>query len=331
MAEDPSIVTTVRTGDQAVFGALIEPHRRELRVHCYRMLGSYSDAEEHTQDTFLRAWRARQQFEGRATLRAWLYRIATNLCVDTLRRRPERHVTATADRVPPSDLAWLQPFPDELLDIADNPDLGPEAVVVGADTIGLAFLATIQLLPARQRAALILRDVLGWSAIETADLLDATVATTNSLLQRARATMRERRGHADTSSTTNDQVTLDERTLLARYMDAHHNSDTAAIVALLRSDIRVTMPPMTICYDGLSAVAGFFTEIFDPHAGHEFRLIATRANRQPAAANYLREPGQTRFRAFSIDVLHTDNGQLVDITTFFVPEMFALFSLPTHL
>lgn len=331
MAEDPHIVATIRSGDQAGFGALVEPHRRELRVHCYRMLGSYSDAEEHTQDTFLRAWRARQQFQGRATLRAWLYRIATNLCVDTLRRRPERHIAATSGRVPPSDLAWLQPFPDDLLDIADDPELGPEAVAVGADTIRLAFLASIQLLPARQRAALILRDVLGWSAVETADLLDATVATANSLLQRARSTMREHRGLADEPPATRRPVTPDERSLLTRYIDAHHEGDAAAVVELLRADIRVTMPPLTVCYDGLAAAAGFFTEIFDPQSGNEFRLVATRANRQPAAANYLREPGQDRFRAFSIDVLHIDGCQLVDITTFFVPEMFSLFGLPGHL
>ena len=331
MAEDPSVVATIRTGDQALFGALVEPHRRELRVHCYRMLGSYSDAEEHTQDTFLRAWRARDQFEGRATLRAWLYRIATNACVDTLRRRPERRVTITADRVPPCDLAWLQPFPDDLLEVADNPDVGPEAVAVGADTIGLAFLATIQLLPARQRAALILRDVLGWSAIETAELLDATVATANSLLQRARSTMREHQGVISEHATPRSPVTLDERSLLARYIDAHHNADTSAIVELLRDDIRVTMPPLTDCYDGLAAATGFFAEIFDPSTGQQFRLVATRANRQPAAANYLREPGQEQFRAFSIDVLHIEHGQLVDITTFFVPEMFTLFGLPPHL
>jgi RNA polymerase sigma-70 factor (TIGR02960 family) len=331
MGEDPSVVATIRTGDQAVFGALIEPHRRELRVHCYRMLGSYSDAEEHTQDTFLRAWRAREQFEGRSTLRAWLYRIATNACVDTLRRRPERRVTATADRVPPSDLAWLQPFPDDLDDIVADPELGPEAVAVGADTIGLAFLATIQLLPARQRAALILRDVLGWSAIETADLLEAKVATANSLLQRARSTMREHRARSDEPVATRGPATIDERSLLIRYMEAHHNGDAAAIIELLRSDIRVTMPPYTVCYDGLVASTGFFDELFDPQLGHEFRLVATRANRQPAAAVYLREPGQDVFRAFSLDVLHIDNGQLVDITTFFVPEMFALFGLPAHL
>jgi RNA polymerase sigma-70 factor, ECF subfamily len=330
MGEDPSVVATIRTGDQTVFGALIEPHRRELRVHCYRMLGSYSDAEEHTQDTYLRAWRARAQFEGRSTIRAWLYRIATNACVDTLRRRPERRVATTVDRVPPSDLAWLQPFPDDLDDIVADPELGPEAIAVGADTIGLAFLATIQLLPARQRAALILRDVLGWSAIETADLLDSSVATANSLLQRARSTMREHRVRPDESVAARGSVTLDERSLLTRYIDAHHNGDTAAIIELLRGDIRVTMPPYTICYDGLAASTGFFTELFDPQLGHEFKLVATRANRQPAAAVYLREAGQDVFRAFSLDVLLIHNGQLVDITTFFVPEMFALFGLPAQ-
>ena len=190
-----------------------------------------------TQDTFLRAWRARQRFQERSTLRAGLYRIATNACIDTLRRRPERRVTATTDRVPPSDLAWLQPFPDDLVD----PDCGPEAIVVGTDTIGLAFLATIQLLPARQRAALILRDVLGWSAIETADLLDASVATANSLLQRARSTMRQHRGHITESLGPRTPATAGERSLLTRYIDAHHNGDAAAIVELLRADIRVTM------------------------------------------------------------------------------------------
>jgi RNA polymerase sigma-70 factor (TIGR02960 family) len=331
MAENPAVVATVRSGDQAAVGALLEPHRRELRVHCYRMLGSYSDAEEHTQDTFLRAWRARREFEGRATLRAWLYRIATNLCLDTLRRQPERRVAATADRVPPSDLAWLQPFPDELDDVVDERALDPEAVAVGADTIRLVFLATIQLLPARQRAALILRDVLGWSAMETAELLDATVATVNSLLQRARATMREHRGQHEVPPVVRDRVTTEERSVLNRYIDAHTTGDAAGIIRLLRADIRITMPPLTVCYDGLEAASGFFTDLFDPQTGDEFRLVATRANRQPAAANYLRQPGQDHFRAFSLDVLYVEHDQLVDITTFFVPEMFPLFGLPEHL
>ena len=178
---------------------------------------------------------------------------------------------------------------------------------------------------------LIVRDVLGWSASETADLLEATVPTANSLLQRARATMRDHRRVVDEASTRPQHATIEERSLLTRYIDAHHNGDAAAIISLLRHDIRVTMPPHTVCYDGLAAATGFFTELFDPHPGDEFRLIPTRANRQPAAANYLRQPGQQHFRAFSLDVLHIENGQLVDITTFFVPEMFALFGLPPHL
>jgi RNA polymerase sigma-70 factor, ECF subfamily len=330
VAESPDIVSAIRTGSETTFGSLVEPHRCELRVHCYRMLGSYSDADEHTQDTFLKAWRARKRFEGQSTVRAWLYRIATNACVDTLRRLPERRISASTGRVPPSDLAWLQPFPDDLFDTVEDPKLGPEAIAMGTDTIGLAFLATIQLLPARQRATLILRDVLGWSATETAQLLGATVATTNSLLQRARSTMRQHRPNHEELA-PHRTATFDEQTLLNRYIEAHQQANATAIIELLRDDIRVTMPPMTVCYDGLAAASAFFTDLFDPNTGPEFRLIAATANRQPAAANYLREPGQHSFRAFSLDVLNIKHGQLVDITTFFVPEMFTLFSLPSQL
>src|SRR5215218_4508344 len=184
-----SAAVAARTGDEAAFAALVEPHRRELQVHCYRMVGSLEDSEDLVQETFLRAWRRRTTFEGRSSFRAWLYRIATNACLDALQRTPR--VVAAGAIQPLAEVPWLQPFPDHLLEELPTSDAEPEAEVVAKETIELAFIAAIQLLPPRQRAALICRDVLGWSAAESAALLDVTVPALNSALQRARATLKE--------------------------------------------------------------------------------------------------------------------------------------------
>ncbi len=191
--EDAAVVTAVRAGDEAAFGRLTERHRRELHVHCYRMLGSFEEAEDLVQETFLRAWRGRAGFDAGPGLRPWLYRIATNACLDALRRRSRRVTTVDSF----AELPWLQPYPDRLLDEVAPSEEEPDAVVVSRETIELAFLALIQLLPARQRAVVILRDVLGWSAKETADLLETSVASANSALQRARATLEERAPRRD--------------------------------------------------------------------------------------------------------------------------------------
>ena len=309
------------TDDDDAFARMVDGYRGELRVHCYRMLGSFTEAEDHVQEAMLRAWRARDTFGGRATLRAWLYRIATNVCLDTLRTHPERVVLVGEVGDPaPSEIPWLQPYPDRLLE--------PDALVVARETIELAYLAAIQLLPANQRAVLILRDVLDFSAAQTADLLDTSVASVTSALQRARATLKQHRpGEADDAWAPAVEPSGQERELLQRYMDAHARADSDAVVAMMREDVRFTMPPQPTLYEGRVALAGFFAEAFGPQAAGEFRLVETRANRQPAAANYIRVPGDTRFRAMSLDVLRFEGGQLAEITTFDT-DLFPLFGLP---
>jgi RNA polymerase sigma-70 factor (TIGR02960 family) len=306
--------------DEPTFARLVELHRRELHVHCYRMLGSFDEADDLLQETFLRAWRARDSLAGAPAMRAWLYKIATNACLDAIRRRSRRLPSLQSF----AEVPWLQPYPDRLLDeIAPSAD-EPDAVVVARETIELAFLAIIQLLPARQRAVMILRDVLGWSAKETAALLEMSVASVNSALQRARATLQERaperyleRSPAELSET--------ERALLDGFIDAHERADAEAAAALAREDIRVTMPPLPLCYDGLEAIAPLLHEgLTEPG---EWRLLPTRANRMPAAASYLRVAGDTEFRAFKLDVLRTRDGKIAEITTFGA-GLFEAFGLP---
>jgi RNA polymerase sigma-70 factor (ECF subfamily) len=322
IAED---VALARSADEAAFGRRVDQYRGELRVHCYRMLASFVDAEDHVQETLLRAWRNRTSFAGRSTLRAWLYRIATNVCLDTLRRRPDRVVlVGDVANPPPSEIPWLQPYPDGLLDRAAPSADQPDALVVARETIELAYLAAIQLLPLNQRAVLILRDVLDWSAAETAELLDTSVASVTSALQRARATLKEHRPEPSGGWAPVTEPSAEDRALLQQYMDAHARADSAAVVAMMRADVRFTMPPQPALYEGRDAVARFFTDAF---AAGEFRLVPTRANRQPAAANYWRARGETEFRALSLDVLRFEDGQLAEITTF-EPALFPLFGLP---
>jgi RNA polymerase sigma-70 factor (TIGR02960 family) len=320
----PDLETATATpGDESAFATLVERHRRELHVHCYRMLGSFEEAEDLVQETFLRAWRGRDSFEGGAGVRAWLYRIATNACLDALRRSRRRVPSLHSF----AEVPWLQPYPDRLLDeIAPSED-EPDAVVVAKETIELTFLAVIQLLPPRQRAVLIVRDVLGWSASETAALLDVTVAAANSALQRARATLRERlpaRPSDWDGAAPSDQ----ERALLAGFIDAHERADAAAAAALAREDIRITMPPHPWCYDGLALIAPLLQQgLSEPG---DWRLLPTRANRQPAAASYLRARGDDRFRAFKLDVLRVEGGLIAEITTFDA-RLFPAFGLPPTL
>ena len=289
--------------NETEFATLTEPHRRELHVHCYRMLGSFEEAEDQVQETLLRAWRSRDGLTPGSNLRAWLYKIATNACLDALRSRSRKPVDSYAD------LPFLQPYPDRLLDEVEQPD----AVVEERETIELAYIAMIQLLPARQRAALILREVLGWSAKETADLLDTSVPSVNSALQRARATLDEAQPSRASARTTGE-LSDTERRLLAGFIEAHERADAGAAAALVSEDIRITMPPHPFLYDGLDAIQPLLERGFRDHG--EWRLVPTRANRMPAAANYLRAPGDTEFRAFKIDVLRCEGDRIAEITTF---------------
>jgi len=310
--------------DEASFGASIERHRRELHVHCYRMLASFDEAKDAVQETFLRAWRARASFDGSTLLRAWLYRIATNVCLDALRRRARLTNVGSFAEVP-----WLQPYPDRLLDEVAAPDDQPDAVAVDRETIELAFLAALQVLPPRQRAALVARDVLGWPAEDTATLLETSVAAANSAVQRARATMKEHlpahRGewHAGEPS-------AEELALLDQFIDAHERCDARAAVAIAAKDIRVTMPPYQLVYDGVDAIAPLLDRAFGPDRDGDWRLLPTRANRMPTAVSYLRRPGDTLFRPFKFDALRIRDGEIAEITTFGT-IVFPQFDLPATL
>src|SRR6516165_12626425 len=250
MTED--LVAAAIAGDESAFAALAERCRRELHVHCYRMLGSLDDAEDAVQETFLRAWRGREGFDGSGLFRSWLYRIASNVCLDMLRHSSHRATVLRSF----AEVPWLQPYPDRLLAEAAAPAGQPDMAAIERETIELAFVAALQVLPPRQRATLIARDVLGWPASQTADLLEMSVAAANSALQRARATMREHlpARRADWRGDSAGQLSAAERDLLTAFIDAHQRLDAAAAVAIAAQDIRVTMPPYPVCYDGVDSI-----------------------------------------------------------------------------
>jgi RNA polymerase sigma-70 factor (ECF subfamily) len=316
-------------GDEAEFAALFERHRRELQVHCYRMLGSLQDAEDMVQETFLRAWRNRDSFEGRSSFRTWLYRIATNACLDALQRRRARPAEVGGGY---GEIPWLQPYPDHLLDELADTEAGPDSTVVAKETIELAFLAAIQHLPPNQRAVLILRDVLGWSAKETADLLDTSAASANSALQRARETLQKRLPARRAEWSRESAPSGDERELLRRYIEAHERADVERFTELLSEDVSFSMPPQPTWVMGRDEVMRYLTArgFGKPDVIGELRLVPVRANRQPGAANYVREPGDPEFRAMALDVLRFENGRLVEMTAF-PPDMFPAFGLPLTL
>ena len=323
----------VDASDEGAFAALAARHRRELHVHCYRLLGSFDDAEDVVQETLLRAWRARDRFEGRASFRAWLYRIATNASLDALARRPRAAGppvvgpgAMTREGVP--EVAWLQPYPDRLLDELEADDEAPDAAVVARETIELAFVAAIQHLPARQRAVLICRDVLGWRASETAQALDVTVAAANSALQRARATLQRILPPERLEWEPGPQPSAEERALLQRYVEASEQGDPEAMLQVLRDDVRFSMPPEPGRWSGAEQVVACWVEggFGQPWFG-ELRLLPARANRQPAMANYVRGPGDVAFRPMSLDVLRVEDGRIAEIVTF-GPGLFPAFGLP---
>jgi len=298
------------------FTALVERHRRELHVHCYRMLGSFEEAEDLVRETLLRARTKRDGLVNRSGLRAWLYRTATNACLDLLRRNGRRVESVRSF----AEVPWLQPYPDRLL-----PEAEPEAVVVAKETIELGFLALIQLLPPRQRAVLILRDVLGWSADETAELLETSVPAADSALQRARATLGERAEPRLEWSVVD--TTAEEDALLRRFMEVHEQFDVVTWAQLLRPDVRVTMPPDPLCCDGRDSIWPLLERAV---AMGDWRLVPTRANGAPTAASYLRRPGDTAYRACKLDVLRIKDGYIAEITTFDA-RLFPAFGLPPTL
>ncbi|HSN27016.1 MAG TPA: RNA polymerase subunit sigma-70 [Kofleriaceae bacterium] len=291
----------------------LEHHRKALRAHCYRMLGSTSDAEDLVQETMIRAWSAQQSYDpatGEVGLRRWLYRIATNACLDFLKSASRRVASASSSF---SEISWIQPMPDRLLD--DE--------TASKETIALGFLALIQMLPAQQRAVYLCREVLGWTAAETAEVLEISVAATNSALQRARETVERNAGTHPMPS----EPTAAERAVLAAFIDAHQRGDAAASFALMREDIRVTMPPLPAVYVGRDSIRPLLVQAFESDMG-EWRLVPTMANRMPAAISYLRAPGDSAFRVFKLDVLRVVDGAVAEITTFDMRGMTTAFDVP---
>ncbi len=317
-----SDIAAAIAGDEHAFARLAERHRRELHVHCYRMLASFEEAEDAVQETLLNAWRAREAFDGSLLFRAWLYRIATNVCLDMLRRNSRRLAKMRSF----AEVPWLQPYPDRLLDEAAPVDQQPESVAVNRETIELAFLAAMQLLPPRQRAAFIARDVLGWPADETAGLLGTSVAAANSALQRARGTMQQNLA-TRRSEWSAPALGAQDKELLEKFIDAHERGDAAAAVAVAAQDIRVTMPPYPFVYEGIEAMRSLMDRAFGSGQEGDWRLLPTSANRMPAAASYLRRWGDSRFRPFKLDVLHARGDLIAEVTTF-GPALFPAFGLP---
>jgi RNA polymerase sigma-70 factor (TIGR02960 family) len=337
VTEAPAGVTELTETD---FAALTERHRREIQVHCYRMTGSYDEAEDLVQETFLRAWRARDGFQGRASARTWLYRIATNACLDFQRRtahRPRRYEPIPGmnhgEGEPPARITWLQPYPDDELPVVEAPEQ-PESAALSRETLELVFLAAIQHLPPRRRAVLILRDVLGLTAAETAEALGTSVASVNSALQRARPVLRDHlpRERADWRA---GEPTEGQRAVLERYMAAVGRLDFDAMAALLTEDVTLTMPPNPFWFVGRDALVDFVRVSLDPASpmflGH-WRSLPARANGQLAVGHYIRRPGTSVHRAQVLDVLRFAAGEdrIVEITSF-EPHLFPAFGLPLRL
>jgi RNA polymerase sigma-70 factor (ECF subfamily) len=308
--------------DEARFAELSERHRRELQVHSYRMLGNLEQAEDAVQEALLRAWKGRASFDGGPGARAWLYRIVTTTCFDILRaaqRRGELAVESIAD------VPWLQPCPDALLDAA----AGPEGAAIRRETVELAYLAVIQLLPARQRGVLLLRDVEGYSTAETAGMLGLSVAAVTSALQRARATIADRVAARDADWSPSG-ITEADRALLTAFIEAHERQDPVAALAVIREDIRVAMPPFPGLHVGRDAIAGLMAQAYDRSVFGDWKLLPTAANRMPAAASYLRRAGSDVYVPFKLDVLRTGGGLIAEITTFDA-TLFDRFGLPQAL
>ncbi|WP_204072120.1 sigma-70 family RNA polymerase sigma factor [Planotetraspora phitsanulokensis] len=327
------LISRARAGDGDAFRELTEPHRRELQVHCYRMLGSFQDAEDALQDALLAAWQGFGGFQGRSSIRTWLYRIATNRCLNVRRsasRRPAKEWDVPGVEPPEptrvGEVVWLQPFPDALLDGAIHVPLGPEARVEQSESISLAFVTALQVLPPRQVAVLVLRDVLGFHAAEVADMLDSTLESVNSALKRARAGLRRRLPAPDREPPPASGSPAEDA-VVARFVSAYESADLDALVAMLTDDVFMSMPPMPLEYEGRDVVARFCTGIFG--AGRRFDLVPTRANGQPAFGAYLRTP--TGIRHGTGLVVVTLSGDRICAMTRFDNSALSWFGLPRSL
>jgi len=336
---DAGVVTTdliarARAGDGDAFRELTEPHRRELHVHCYRLLGSFQDAEDTVQDALLAAWQGLDGFEERASIRTWLYRITTNRCLNVLRTARRRPASAwdVPGVEPPEptrlgEVAWLEPYPDALVDIPLGTPLGPDVRYEQTEAISLAFVAALQMLPPRQVAVLILRDVLGFRANEVAGMLDSTVESVNSALKRARAGLDRRRPPIARHGAARAAGSLSENAIVAKFANAYGSGDLDALIALLTDDVFISMPPIPLEYLGRDAAAPLFSSIF--RAGRRFDLVPTRANGQPAFGAYLR--ASSGIRAGVGFVVLTLAGDRVCALTRFDSSVLRWFGLPRSL
>lgn len=328
------VLGRARGGDGEAFRELVGPHRRELQAHCYRMLGSAADAEDALQETLLAAWQGLAGFEGRSSVRTWLYRVATSRCLNALRsasRRPPMNSPLPGHEPPEptrlGDVAWLEPFPDLLLAGLPDGAPGPEARVEARESISLAFVTALQLLPPRQRAVLILRDVLGFRASEVAEVLDCTEESVTSALKRARATLRDRWPAGPEREAPPLPGSAAELELIERFTRAFEAGDVGDIVALLTEDVWLTMPPLALEYHGRELAARFLAAV---RHGRRYRVVATRANGQPAFGVYVRDPHASIAHANGLLVLTLAGGR-ISVMTNFPASVFPAFGLPRTL
>jgi len=338
MPHQPPPLAPAMSDDPDAFQRLAEPYRQELQLHCYRMLGSFHDAEDLVQETLLRAWRGLDRFEGRSSLRTWLYRIATNACLnaiaskDTRRLMPEAYgppADQPSDGAPATEISWLEPYPDSALAGLADAAPGPDTRYELHEAVQLAFVAAIQHLPPRQRAVLLLRDVLGMSAAETATLLETSVASANSALQRARVTLAKRfpAGRPVAQPSPDDR----QRALLERYVQVWEGADLDGLVALLREDAVLSMPPYRHWYVGSEAIRRFLAWAWNVTEGRRVRLIPTAANRQPAFAQYLYSPAASTWQAHAIWLLTLQEQAVAVMTGFIDARQFSSLGLPPTL
>lgn len=316
------LLAAARNGDEGAFERLLEPHRRELHAHCYRMLGSVHDAEDALQEAMLRAWRGLARFEGRASLRAWLYRIATNASLDAIERRPKRVLPVEFPPADPSagpgepllESVWIEPYPDEAMGVEDG-YAAPEARYELRESVELAFIAALQHLPASQRAVLILREVLGFSAAETAETLETSAASVNSALQRARATLEKKlpqRSQQETLRSLGDEAV---RETVESYLAAWERQDVEAVVSMLSADAAFAMPPLRDWFRGHEAIATFLAGW--PLSGEwQWRALRVRASGQEALAFYSWDPDSEAFERFALNVLTLRDGKIAEVDAF---------------
>jgi RNA polymerase sigma-70 factor, ECF subfamily len=332
---EQELIDGARAGDEGAYNRLIEPHRAELRAHCYRMLGSAHDAEDALQEALLRAWRGLPRFEGRSSVRSWLYTISTNVCLRAIERRPK--LVLPIDYGPAADphdgpgqpiveSVWVEPYPDRGLGL-DAAPAGPDAHYEQRESIELAFIAALQHLPARQRAVLILREVLGFSAREAAEALDTTPGSIDSALQRAHKTVDERLPEQSQQATLRALGDEGLREIVDEFIAAWERTDIDAIVAMLADDAAMTMPPLPTWYRGREAVRAFLRGSVLTSTARR-RMVPTRANGQLAFGHYVREADEETFVPHAIHVLTLDGPQIAEITAFLTPEAFERFGLP---